>query len=1535
MWGITRQSLVNVYKSAFNTDVETIKICNEVAIKEVVDLDLDNCIVYVNGFQQNGNYILKDKDVCTIRQFPKGSSSSSTVTDVIGWMFDPIGSAVSAHIHKNGHSSLTNAIDDIKEAIADSITDSMKDSISSSSVSASETDSVSVSSSPSISGSKNQSLLGKTYPFIMGKTYFAPYYIGQPYTTLEDNENGSKYQIFHCLYMIGYNQVKIDSFSLGLYKLTTLNSLIQSGEVPINGFYNKDKYNIKIEIQNSDEVSIYNEKVVQTNFNINLMCMLYEETEGNFKNRWLEVEKLSARYPRKIEIEYLVNGLGNTKENSDEYIVCEYSLDGGVTFTALQIKGATLGNYAIPSSETANTKVYIYCNEFEDSMAEQRRYVAVLEFTTYNQVKDINNDTVVIRTYRVSPTNRTDTKCYNQGIYLSSIRTWCYDKEKSKSQNRLVPQTPLCEKDRLRTTRVGFQIKILEDITDLKEFNCIVQSMGRTYSNGVWSSKNQLSPTSNPASVALLALQSEVRGEEVYSDSELDMDDFGRFYDWCKNYNIKNASKSTVGFQISGVVVKSEKTNELLYKILQTGRGSLRLNGNKYGVFIDKRQENPVMVLNNQNVIEASNQKLFEEEIQGVSVKFNNEDNYYLQDEIIVSPDKTKVNDTNLKTKAISLPYQTNVEQIYKNALFELAKYTLRPEVWVRKVTTEGNVVEVGSLVIIQDDSICVGIGDGAEVLSLIFDDETNPTQVVGIKTDGEFEVSDMSLQYGVEIQVANGESDISFIKRQVDISAVGTYNDLYFTAPISLDNKIPTVGDIVSFGVLNRETTDAICVEKEEDGENNYTLTLVPYQDGLYDADSGNIPEFDSCVTVPQKKNVKTNVEENLLDLYNKIELQSEQPSKPVITSVVAYKDYVRFNTSILTNGVKNSIKKYEYKIVKHDGSTITINSATPLYDYYFNRTEDGYLETDSLDLWKVSVRVTNVNDGVSEWSDEKSLSYFVDKSEYTWIPKKAVVTTPNANKDGFDIEWTCGKCLGTNKYVVKVYYNDEVSFTSNVLNEEKYSFKFDREVDGYPEKNVFDNTRNLNNYKVVVLNYNESRTVENAVQSDETSLNLDDYGTWRIDTFTTNCVSVDVVDRTILLKLITPTSSLEYYGTTSFKVSIKRIGISAVEGGEGYPEITPDENWYKPDLYSSPLNNELAYRTNEIDGYEITSGRYSQTMPLIGQSSNCIYNTIYSFKISAYNNVGYETNSVEISVTALCTSIRDIVKANEDYKDLYVTKLSALNANVGMISKGGFGDFANFTNFWALTKMLPEDTGLSEIVKEGAFRVGDDKEFIAVIPPNSSFGEGENKITNTSADNFMIKIKAGNISMTTNSSSSDSGTYIYDSVDSNKRLQVKSTGIEVQQRTDESSLWEVKARFSADTDGNMTISNSDESDLTLPKKGIYVPNCSVYHLERSILDTNGGNSANITFDDVPNYEPSSLINENNYLYYGSLRKIFTPKEESDKQKDSMCFFYNGKYIVIDKEKVCDIEDGSLSSPIGFLSQYFSNIKTEINLGE
>lgn len=1176
---------------------------------------------------------------------------------------------------------------------------------------------------PTIRGCKNTSALNKPIPFFMGKSFYTPSYIGQPYTTVS-GELGEKLT-YHALYMIGWNSLQVTDFCLGLKNILT----------------DMIKANPHIEVKDNGGVSIYPEKVVQEDYNEELMhpngASAYEAT------------KISAVFGYKVEVEIQIDGLVGKSSEGDDIerevkVLLEYSLDGGQTFqkwgeNPFAVNSTTKGKKIVSTYDATTGEC-----KFKGLSYTQMRFVATKTFG-WNDVKDSPNRTIEIRIKRTTESstdgNETDT------ITLNAMRTWCYDDVESDDQNVIIPQKPIIPALADKTTRVGFTIDITQDmyISELKEFNCRVQAKGRVWDkeNKTWSS--EFVASCNPASMALLALQSPMRGSEVYTDTQLDLESFGAFYEWCEDnpYEIIDEYGTEIGFTCNGVVTQTVKTSELLNNILACGRGVHILNGstNKHGVWIEKAQTETKLILNNQNIVgEPANSKEFIDDISGVVIPFVNRMNYDQADQTYCLYEGKSPTDVDFKVETLNLPYQTVYDQIMKNGFFYLKKRKLQQEVWQRQVTVDGNRVNVGNLAELQDDTILVGIGDGAEVTELI----EQGNNIVGIKTDGEFYVEDATKTYAICICETDTETKLKIVTEQVVITESGVYNEFTFTTPIAKTRTHkPAVGDNLSFGESDKVTYKAIVMGKSDNGDGIFELTMLPYVDAIY-ANDREVPEFVSKVSKPVIYNKKATVKvEDVLKTEQNVNnaVQSIKsgegvlpPATPQNVSAIAEQNGIKFRCSYVSSSFTSTASMFEYKLTK-GATSVVIESKTTNAEYIFDRQADGYPERSDIEDWSLSVRVQNIYGLWSEWS-------------------------------------------------------------SGVL------------------------------------------------------VDVDNYGTWHIPALTTGNVSKEEMDRTVLLRLsANQPSGLELYGNTKFKVSIKRVGITkakTTDPDSDYRDVIfePDADYYKPDLYSSAFDSEVSYKTDEVDGYETCRETYSQTLPLAGQSIDKAVNTVYSYRISAYNESGYETDAIEISATALCTAIRDIVKAKANYKELYIEKLSAIVANVGLINQGGFGDFSTWKNFWALSDIPSVDAGTTKDIIHGTFRVGDDNEYIKVSAVDS---EGNEVNSIADFDHYKVEVKAGDISITNTGlnigeSGLSKGTYIYQDSNKTVRLALTSSGIVLQSLIEGS--WIDLGRVTQDTYQNMFITNSTK----YPEFGYTVNGSIVYHFDTGVLDETSTNLGNIT---------------------------------------------------------------------------------------
>ena len=1219
---------VKIIKNPFEESKEVnLKVKNNTCVKDVEGFDPENSVVYVNGKHQTSDYVLKSGDACVIRQYP----SAVTATTLATWAFVAIMVTVGLGVG---------------EAITVAVTgkgfkEHLKDWLMPKTNTATNKEAQSITQLPSLRGAKNQSALGKSIPLILGKTYFTPYILGGAYNTISGTDGEDEY--YHALYLIGYHNLKVEDVGIGLEVLAeNKTSPVNNGALAITStkypyeyidpethqVVPKKSYYTQIELQQGEnEVSIYNCKVVQENFNAELLNAGGTATPFYF---------FSARYPKKVEIEFTLGGLIAYNDKGDAYspevkVVAEYSLDGGETWLncsscidfehatgdskyVAPVDSATVQiNYTygygtawsqtfdsvqmnIDEAKTDDIKLQYYKSNgdwvdlltlsagsttatgvglsmqqsysellfrlvkststsetfkcdyptgtktislataegyilFKNQKSQTLRYVLKQNFIN-PQMETCDSKVVSYRIKRINAKS-TDTKVVDK-IYVTAVRTWCYDKTKTAKFGIILQnQIPMNEKERNKTARLGFSIKVTEDLVNsFDTLNLIATSKARTWDSQTHKWSTTLNPTSNPVALTLHAMTGDFRDEayryEIKDSSstptsdKIDLEDFGAKYEICEEYRWFNPITRLKRYSCDGVVLNATKSVDLANNILKCCRSNLVLNGKKYGIFMDMAQDLPLLVLNNNNLLSLTYSRNFDEIPDGQQVKYISKANYYQQDTIVVKPYGSAGLSSTDKLETVEYPFITDPFHAKAMSLYQQACKSHRPESFVAKVTGEGGLAEVGSLVSIQSDVVLVGIGDGAEITELVTSGDT----ITGIKTDGRFAVTDTTKEYGVVINIidTNGQPKILRVKL-APFSATGTYSELTFNTVLDSTTPIEE-GDIISFGHYLNETLETLCTSKAETGDGTYDLTLVNYDPDIYNADTTVIDDFDPKVTPPSESGMPISYGDKttpatLTDLNAvRSEIQQEisygddtPPSAITGLTAVAKQDRISiYWNPPSVSGQNNNIKRYYVEIKRGSASWASLPSTDAnSTEYIFNRNSDGYPEYSVLDTWKVRVKAENIYGVLAEdWTvaDVNTNSYG------TWIPASLSFDAKIPDEGGITFSWSrptssiSGRTLyGTPKYTVTVKYTDtdhsvaEQTMATLVTNglTAKYNFNRASGYDGYPEKVATATYRGLDKYTFIISVENESEGTpvsSTAVTFSQSEVN--NYKTW-----------------------------------------------------------------------------------------------------------------------------------------------------------------------------------------------------------------------------------------------------------------------------------------------------------------------------------------------------------------------------------------------------------------------------------------------------
>lgn len=824
----------------------------------------------------------------------------------------------------------------------------------------------------------------------------------------------------------------------------------------------------------------------------------------------------------------------------------------------------------------------------------------------------------------------------------------------------------------------------------------------------------------------------------------------------------------TEGFKYDYVVTKAEKKESIINGILTACNAAMMVDEftGKRKICIDQAKENSVAVYNPQNIISIENTKDFERPLDAVRMKYNNSQNdLYQEDTYLV---KRQVNGQD-----IVLDYYSVIKDISVNGITtfgHIVKFCRRymAELILRPKLTTIKVAREGVFYSLFDKILIqddsLKIGTGHSVIrSLSWANHELST----ITLDGTVTI-ESGKNYGVVINAftSSGAKPLSLKVRGVD-GQTGTANVLEVLSTVTdEDDVIPENGEVLSFGEL--------------DGDGEFTRITTPF----------------TIISIKRDGN----------GLYT-----------------LGLKNY---DEALFDDGV---IPEYSSNLTEKPSNTVD-----PIQKDYITQT--------SLDFV-----LQEIGSGGIKIENPDTPANVTAKAEKDGIRLSCNLSTDGLKNSISYLVWTITK---NNNVIVHLTSDTKDAF-----------YSFDRSVDLYPEGTT------LGQWTVSVHSVNVYDKASD--ESTAVSVNTTGYGTWLI-TQAPSAVS-RVQDRTIILSLANkPAAGINQYGETRFRVSVKRHDDTnyyrPANDENPYPEgeITVDlwsdneETWYSDAemtqvaevpqevldghkyIKDTTEDYKYYYRTytdgNEenykdipevVDGYAESGATYSQTMPLQGQTYDNARNTRYYFRIVATNESGAVSPAKEIAVDATCTNIRDFVLANETAKEAIVETLSAISANVGVITGGVLGD--SESNHISLSTFVDEN---NRQWYQGDVFFGDDNEYFRVIPQvENDAVTGQKIITG-----YKIALKAGNIELTTDGTTFNSGTYFYADPDNGTRLRITESGITVEKDTSgvipywsDQNQVEVVAKVKMDGAGNMVIANTD----TEPEIAFEVANSVNYRFQ------------------------------------------------------------------------------------------------------
>ena len=793
--------LINIYDTISNEN-RVVKANGK--LKNILtDIDFSHSLVIKGGNRLSGDYEVQPDDVLYVRKIPASTAVMVGITIAVAVV--AIGVGVGSAIYAKKKSEEAKAEMEKAQRNAQNMA-------------------AAVQQLPFIRGAKNRKALGEAVQFIMGSVYNTPYNVTDGYYSIDGADGVNSY--YNAVFSAGYGSQKITQILLG-------NENICHKENGISGVQNFDSTSLYYDPNNTNVVEVRqpgdaitlaqgNQKVSST--------VAMAELKHEYGQDAEPVIVQAAENAMKIQVCIMFSCLRQYNSDAETWqertaIVRPYwSNDGGTTWNQFYFAGTT-------------------DNTFVKNSNRNIRYVATKQFTAAESFGKSISIKVVKETPKAESGSQEDCQ-------LLWYQTFQYDALKS-SASSLVACTPLEAELYNKTTRIAYKVVANDSTQDiLEELHAMSQGYARTWNGTSWSVDK--STTRNPASWLLEVLTSDIHLPSQFDTTEIDLPSLGALYEYCEDND----------FYCDAILTQSEKKLDIIEKILSLCNASLiRNQEGLLEVSIDKEEENPVALLNAENIVSFSFSKSLQKKTDGTKVTYTNRNSWSV-DTFYSMLDGGSYDYTSDTVDTLALDYVTEYEHAYKMAQRKLRQRQLQPREVKADVGSEGDYYPLYSTILLQLPHLLQGLASSV-IKKITTNSQQQITQIV--ISDAVNFVS--GSRYGVIIQATN---EFGYKLYSAEVQGVfapgeteGITRTLSFPTPldVSLSSIIPELGNHLSFGLLdsNGRFTKITNIMKiygvEPNGKGGYTLTLRDYNEEVYSY-GGAIPAYKSNVTRPQASN-------------------------------------------------------------------------------------------------------------------------------------------------------------------------------------------------------------------------------------------------------------------------------------------------------------------------------------------------------------------------------------------------------------------------------------------------------------------------------------------------------------------------------------------------------------------------------------------------------------------------------------------------------------------------------------------------------
>lgn len=379
---------------------------------------------------------------------------------------------------------------------------------------------------------------------------------------------------------------------------------------------------------------------------------------------------------------------------------------------------------------------------------------------------------------------------------------------------------------------IAIRMKATDQLNGIPDtINCVVESYLPAFNGTSWAWEVSRNP--GWAYADTMRRRATTR---VIADSRIDA---AAIRSWAIDCAATAPNAAEAYWEFNGTI-EGGSIHAALRLIASHGRASFSVRDGRYSLTQDKAQTIPVQHITPRNSSGYSGTKGFVDLPHALKMQFINAANGYQEDEVIVYADGySEANAT--KFESMELPACTSATQAWRDGRYFLAVGKLRPEEHTVMMDIEALRCTIGDYVMFAHDVLSIGVAY-TRIAARVAGGGTTTGFILDTEVPREAGTS-----YVLRVRRDDGTSQV--LPLVVKTGASDTTIEVELVTPIA-SSAAPAVGDLALYGETDLEAAPMM-VKRIEPGPNlTAKLVLVDAQPGVWTADTGAIPPFNTYVT-------------------------------------------------------------------------------------------------------------------------------------------------------------------------------------------------------------------------------------------------------------------------------------------------------------------------------------------------------------------------------------------------------------------------------------------------------------------------------------------------------------------------------------------------------------------------------------------------------------------------------------------------------------------------------------------------------------